>query len=82
MSVFVKIQIMKYRAQSKDELGAMYGDTAPSFTTVKFWVAEFKRVRTNLGGDVRNDQKLQPLMITSLKFTKCCQTTVELKCEI
>ena len=29
----------------------MYGDSAPSFTTVKFWAAEFKRGRKSLGED-------------------------------
>ena len=28
--------------QIKDELDSVYGDSAPSFTTVKFWAAEFK----------------------------------------
>ncbi|GFY01593.1 HTH_48 domain-containing protein [Trichonephila clavipes] len=37
--------------QIKDELDSTYGDSAPSFTTVKFWVAEFKRGRKNLGDD-------------------------------
>ncbi|XP_018359055.1 PREDICTED: uncharacterized protein LOC108758551 [Trachymyrmex cornetzi] len=39
--------------QIKDELDAGYGDSAPSFVTVKFWAAEFKRSRTNLGDDER-----------------------------
>ena len=29
----------------------MYGDSAPSFTTVKFWAAEFKRGHKSLGDD-------------------------------
>lgn len=37
----------------KHELEAVYGDSAPSFTTVKFWAAEFKRGRTSLGDDER-----------------------------
>ena len=64
MSVFVKMEKIEYRAvikylflkgntptQIKDELDAVYGewDSAPSFTTVKFWAAEFKRGRTWLG---------------------------------
>ena len=32
----------------------MYGDNAPSFTTVKFWAAEFKRGRKSLGDDERS----------------------------
>src|SRR5436190_21585100 len=35
--------------QIKDELDSVYGDSAPSFTTVKFWAAEFKRDRKSLG---------------------------------
>src|SRR5436190_23170121 len=35
--------------QIKDELDSVYGDSALSFTTVKFWTAEFKRDRKSLG---------------------------------
>jgi hypothetical protein len=35
--------------QIKDELHSVYGDSAPSLTTVKFWAAEFKRGRKSLG---------------------------------
>jgi hypothetical protein len=38
-------------AQIKDDLDSVWGDSAPSFTTVKFWAAEFKRGRKNLGDD-------------------------------
>ena len=37
----------------KDELDSVHWDSPPSFTTVKFWVAEFKRGHKNLGGDER-----------------------------
>ena len=37
--------------QIKDELDSVYGDSAPSFTTVKFWPADFKRGRKSLGDD-------------------------------
>ena len=37
--------------QIKDELDSVYGDSAPSLTTVKFWAAEFKRGRKSLGDD-------------------------------
>ena len=40
--------------QIKDELDSVYGDSAPSFTTVKFWAAEFKRGRKSLGDDERS----------------------------
>ena len=40
--------------QIKDELNSVYGDSAPSFTTVKFWAAEFKRGRKSLGDDERS----------------------------
>ncbi|GFW41870.1 histone-lysine N-methyltransferase SETMAR [Trichonephila clavipes] len=35
--------------QIKYELDSVYGDSAPSFTTVKFWAADFKRGRKRLG---------------------------------
>ncbi|GFW64917.1 HTH_48 domain-containing protein [Trichonephila clavipes] len=35
--------------QIKDELDSFYGDSAPSFTIVKIWAAEFKRGRKSLG---------------------------------
>jgi hypothetical protein len=37
--------------QIKDELDSVYGDSAASFTTVKFWAAEFKCDRKSLGDD-------------------------------
>ncbi|GFX52660.1 HTH_48 domain-containing protein [Trichonephila clavipes] len=40
--------------QIKDELYSVYGDSAPSFTTVKFWAAEFKRCRKSLKDDERS----------------------------
>lgn len=62
-----KIEKIEYRAvikylflkgntpsKIKEELDAVYGDCAPSFTTVKFWAAEFKRGRTSLGDDERS----------------------------
>ena len=35
-------------------MDAIYGDSAPSFTAVKFWAAEFKRGRKTLGDDERS----------------------------
>ena len=40
--------------QIKDELDSVYGDSARSFTTVKFWAAEFKRGRKSLEDDERS----------------------------
>jgi len=68
MSVFFeKMEKIEYRAvikylflkgntptQIKNELDVVYGDSAPSFTTVKFWAAEFKRGRTSLIDDERS----------------------------
>ena len=67
MSVFVKMEKIEYRAvikylflkgntptQIKVELDTVYVDNAPSFTTVKFWAAEFKRGRKSLGDDERS----------------------------
>ena len=55
--------------QIKDELDLVYGDSAASFTSVKFWAAEFKAWETM---NVRDVQKLQLLTKTSPKFTKWC----------
>ncbi|GFV73045.1 elongation of very long chain fatty acids protein 4 [Trichonephila clavipes] len=41
-------------AQIKDELDSVYENSAPSFNTVKFWAAEFKRGRKSLGDDERS----------------------------
>ncbi|GFW47197.1 histonelysine Nmethyltransferase SETMARlike [Trichonephila clavipes] len=41
-------------AQIKDELDSLYGDSAPSFTTVKFWAFEFNRGRKSLEVDERS----------------------------
>jgi histone-lysine N-methyltransferase SETMAR len=38
----------------KVELDSVYGDAAPSFTTVKTWVAEFKRGRTSIFDEERS----------------------------
>ena len=40
--------------QIKDELDSVYGDFAPSFTSVKFQAAEFKRGRKSLGDNERS----------------------------
>ncbi|GFS76249.1 histone-lysine N-methyltransferase SETMAR [Trichonephila clavipes] len=40
--------------QIKDELDSVYGDSAPSFTTVKFSAAEFKGGRKSLRDDERS----------------------------
>ncbi|GFX60979.1 histone-lysine N-methyltransferase SETMAR [Trichonephila clavipes] len=40
--------------QIKYVLDSVYGDFAPTFTTVKFWAAEFKRGRKNLGDEERS----------------------------
>ncbi|PRD32449.1 UNVERIFIED_CONTAM: Follicle-stimulating hormone receptor [Trichonephila clavipes] len=40
--------------QIKDELNHVYGDSSPSFTTVKFWAAEFKRGLKSFGDDERS----------------------------
>ena len=67
MSVFMKIDKIEYRVvikylflksntptQIEEELDYVYGDSAPSFTTVKFWAAEFKRGRKSLGDSERS----------------------------
>ena len=38
----------KTPTEIKAELDSVYGNTAPSFTTAKFWAAEFKRSRRSI----------------------------------
>ncbi|GFW34487.1 histone-lysine N-methyltransferase SETMAR [Trichonephila clavipes] len=38
-----------------DELDSVYGESAPLFTTVKFWAAEFKRIHKSLGDVERSE---------------------------
>jgi [histone H3]-lysine36 N-dimethyltransferase SETMAR len=45
-------------AQIKAELDAVYGDSSPSFATVKRWVAEFKCGRTSLADDERSGRPI------------------------
>ena len=40
--------------QIKDELNSVYGDSTASFTTEKFWAAEFIRDRKSLEDDERS----------------------------
>ncbi|GFU15790.1 histone-lysine N-methyltransferase SETMAR [Trichonephila clavipes] len=40
--------------QIKDESNSVYGDSAPLFSTVKFWATEFKRGHKSLGDDKRS----------------------------
>lgn len=85
MSFLLKIDKFEYRdvirylflkgntpSQIKDEFDSLYGDSAPSYTTVKFWAAEFKRGRKSLGDDDHDVQKLQLPPKTSPMFTKWC----------
>lgn len=70
MSVSVKMEyraVIKYLLlkgnslkQIKDELDPVYGDFVSSFTTVTFWVAEFKRGRTSLGDDEQSGSPKTP----------------------
>lgn len=59
------------RLHNQRKLDVVYRNSAPSFTTVKFWVAEFKGGRTTWETmNVQDVQELQPLTIASLKFIK------------
>ena len=44
--------------QIKDELDYVYGDSAPSFTTVKFWAAEFMCGHKSLGDNERSGRPI------------------------
>lgn len=67
-------------SQIKAELDAVYENSAPSFATVKFWVAEFKCGRTSLvDKEPLKQSKTAITAKTSKKFTKWCWTIVELR---
>jgi transposase len=66
LSVSLKMDKVEYRAVIKffvkegsapnkvhSKFIKAYGDTSPSFSTIKKWAAEFKRGRTNLEDDPR-----------------------------
>ena len=40
------------------ELTDVYGSSAPSYARVRFWVGEFKRVRTSLEDEARSGRPL------------------------
>ena len=40
----------------KAELDSTLGESAPSFTTIKYWVVEFKRGRTSCRNEHRSDR--------------------------
>jgi histone-lysine N-methyltransferase SETMAR len=44
----------KKTQEIKDELDSVYGEASPSFTTVKHWVAEYKRGRTSILDEERS----------------------------
>jgi len=48
---FVKEGLTRNEIHSK--FIKVYGDSSPSFSTIKKWAAEFKRGRTSLEGDPR-----------------------------
>ncbi|XP_030750150.1 protein GVQW3-like [Sitophilus oryzae] len=61
--------------QIKHELDSVYGDSAPSFTTVKFRAAEFKRGRKSLGDDERSGR--QKTAITDDNIAKVHQMVLD-----
>ncbi|XP_077255973.1 prostate tumor-overexpressed gene 1 protein-like [Temnothorax americanus] len=46
----------KNTQEIKDELDSVYGEASPSFTTVKHWVAEYKRGRTSILDEERSER--------------------------
>ena len=69
LSVSLKMDKIEYRAVIKlfvkegltpNEIHSkfikLYGDSSPSFTTIKKWAAEFKRGRTGLEDDPREER--------------------------
>ena len=55
-SSFFQVQLLLifWSSLFNDELDSVYGDSAPSFTTVTFWTDEFKRGRKSLGDGERS----------------------------
>ncbi|GFT13714.1 histone-lysine N-methyltransferase SETMAR [Trichonephila clavipes] len=56
-------------------MDSVYGDSAPSFTTVKFWAAEFKCGCKSLGGDERLERP--NTATTDENITKVQQTVLD-----
>jgi transposase len=48
----------------------VYGDSSPSFSTIKKWTSEFKRVRTSLEGDPREGR---PKSATTPEIIEQCR---------
>ncbi|GFW17586.1 HTH_48 domain-containing protein [Trichonephila clavipes] len=63
--------------QIKDELDSEYGDSAPSFTTVKFWAAEFKRGRKSLGEKSLRKRRVLFARVTEMRASlgEVCRVT-------
>ena len=51
----------------KTELDSTLGESAPSFTIIKYWVAEFKRGRTSCQGEYRSGR---PNEVTTREMVK------------
>jgi len=51
----------------KTELDSTLGESAPSFTTIKYWVAEFKRGRTSYQDERRSGR---PIEVTTPEMVK------------
>ncbi|GFU64793.1 histone-lysine N-methyltransferase SETMAR [Trichonephila clavipes] len=79
--------------QIKDELDSVYGDSVPSFTTVKIWTAKFKRVRKSLGDDERsgrsntattdeNITKVQQMVLRQIVMSKKRTTAAKVTTEL
>ena len=61
--------------QIKDELDFVYGDSAPSITTLKFWTAEFKRGCKSMGDDERSGRP--KIAITDENIAKIHQMVLD-----
>ena len=94
LSLSLKIDEIEYRAVIKifvkegltpNEIHSkfikVYGDSSPSFSTIKKWAAEFKRGRTSLENDAREGrQKVQQHQKSLNKCTICYWMTGGWKC--
>ena len=87
MSVSLKMDKIQYRAVIKffvkegltpNEIHSkfikVYGDSSPSFSTIKKWAAEFKRGRTSLEDDPREiaGRSITLFVLYSCLKQECC----------
>ncbi|GFS53163.1 HTH_48 domain-containing protein [Nephila pilipes] len=66
---------LKGNTPIEDELGALYGDCAPSLTTMKIWASRFKRYSSSFVDDKRSG--LPKIASTDDNFAKIHQMVLD-----